>query len=55
MTAEDKETQKKLKELAEKDKQEYLAKARSRHKGAEGAPEYKLSFKPAGPNEYKDL
>ena len=52
---EDKETQKRIKEMAKKDEEEYLEKARSRKKGAKSAVEYKAAFKPTGPQEYKDL
>lgn len=52
---EDKQTQKRLEEMALKDEEIYLAKAKSRKKGAKTAEEYKIPFKPTGPQEYKDL
>ena len=43
-----------IKEMAKKDEEEYIAKSKMRHKGAPGAPEFKVSFKPPGPQESKD-
>ncbi len=53
MVEEDKETQKRVKELAEKDKEEYKEKVKGRKKGAQ--TEYKQSFKPTGPQEYQEM
>jgi len=53
--AEDKETQERIKKMAKADQEEYLAKAKSRHKGAAGAPEFKVAFHPPGPQEMKDM
>ena len=53
--AEDKETQNRVKEMAKKDHEDYINRSKMRHKGAPGAPEFKLSFKPTGPQEYKEL
>ena len=55
MVKEDKDTQKRVKELADKDQEDYIARSKSRHKGAPGAPEFKVAFKPTGPQEYKEL
>lgn len=51
----DDQTVEKLKKIAELENKEYLERAKKRHKGAEGAAEYKVPFHPAGPQEYKDL
>lgn len=55
---EDKDTLKKVRELAEKEKEEYMKVVKSRKKG--GAAEdsdqvFRANFKPTGPQEYKDF
>ena len=53
MVKEDKETQKRVQELSKKEHEEYIARSKGRQK--KDATDYKASFKPTGPQEYKEL
>lgn len=53
MVYEDKDTQKRVKELAEKDEVKYMEKVKARMKKSGG--EYKPTFMPCGPQEYVEL
>jgi DNA replication initiation complex subunit (GINS family) len=53
MMAEEKEIINRLKEMSEKDREEFLKKVQSRKKGGQ-PPEFKAKFKPGGPQEYFD-
>jgi hypothetical protein len=55
MSAMDKDTQKRITAMSIADQEEYIEKSKMRHKGAKGAPEFKQSFKPTGPQEYVEL
>ncbi len=55
---EEKETLKKLEEIAKKEREDLLRKVKGRKKGGEESNNnntFKANFKPSGPQEYKDL
>ncbi len=52
---EEKSTTNRVKELNDRDREEYIMKVKSRKKGASPDSEYKFNFKPAGPQDYVDL
>lgn len=54
LVAEEKDTIKRIEELNEKDKEEFLKKVQSRKKGGQPVGEFKAKFKPGGPQEYFD-
>jgi hypothetical protein len=54
MTVQDKKISQMEKEMADKERAEYLTLVQTRKKGSNGAA-YKATFKPGGPQEYKDL
>lgn len=54
MIAEEKEMINRLKEMSEKDKEEFLIKVQSRKKGGQPVGEFKAKFKPGGPQDYID-
>lgn len=55
MVYEDADTQKRVREIADKDHQQYIERAKSRKKGAQSADGYKAQFRPTGPQEYVEL
>jgi len=54
MVKENKQTQERVESLAKKDQEEYINRAKKRMKGAP-KEDYKPSFKPTGPQLYKEL
>ena len=54
MIAEEKEMINRLKEMSEKDREEFLNKVQTRKKNGQPAGEFKAKFKPGGPQEYVD-
>lgn len=55
LAMQDKHTLNQVKEMADKEHENYMASVRSRKKGANPESTYKAVFKPGGPQESKDL
>lgn len=51
----DKATLEQVRNMADKEKEDYLNLVKSRKKGGENQQVYKATFRPTGPQEMKDL